>query len=237
MSANAEVLHQSDLMGSSVQEAVLKQYQAPPRTADWNPAEFAREQIRGLVRRVFFSADAQPVKQVVISAAEAHIEVSAICEQVGRALALETDADVAIVGQNLHDAQIATLHANRYTGVSAIKSQSTRTTGNLWRVSEFCLRERGKELGTGHYWLSRLSELRNEFEYCVIQGPTPGISNETAVLGELADGIILVLDAHSTRRVTARKIKESLESGRSRILGTVLSGRTFPVPDCLYRRL
>jgi Mrp family chromosome partitioning ATPase len=53
----------------------------------------------------------------------------------------------------------------------------------------------------------------------------------------LADGIILVLDAHSTRRVTARKIKESLESGRSRILGTVLSGRTFPVPDCLYRRL
>jgi hypothetical protein len=32
-------------------------------------------------------------------------------------------------------------------------------------------------------------------------------------------------------------VKESLQSGRSRILGTVLSGRLFPIPERLYRRL
>jgi hypothetical protein len=46
-----------------------------------------------------------------------------------------------------------------------------------------------------------------------------------------------VLGAHSTRRATARKIKETLEAAQARILGTVLSERTFPVPERIYRRL
>ena len=83
----------------------------------------------------------------------------------------------------------------------------------------------------------RLVELRNEFEYSVIHGPAAGISSEAALLGELADGIILVLGANSTRRATARKIKDTLEATRSRILGTVLSERTFPIPERIYRRL
>jgi Mrp family chromosome partitioning ATPase len=82
-----------------------------------------------------------------------------------------------------------------------------------------------------------LAELQNDFEYVVIHGPVAGASSESALLGQLADGIILVLEAHNTRRATARKIKETLESTQSRILGTVLSERTFPVPERIYRRL
>jgi Mrp family chromosome partitioning ATPase len=104
-------------------------------------------------------------------------------------------------------------------------------------VPEFGVRECGEESGTGRYWLSCLAELRNEFEYAVIHGPAAGISSEAALLGQLADGIILVLEAHSTRKATARKIKETLEGAQSRILGTVLSKRTFPVPERIYRRL
>jgi Mrp family chromosome partitioning ATPase len=57
------------------------------------------------------------------------------------------------------------------------------------------------------------------------------------LLGELADGIILVLGANSTRKAAARKIKNTLEGSRSRILGTVLRERTFPIPEQIYRRL
>jgi len=57
-------------------------------------------------------------------------------------------------------------------------------------------------------------ELRNEFEYAVIHGAVAGISSEAEVLGRLADGIILVLEAHSTRRATARKIKQTLEGAQ-----------------------
>jgi len=107
----------------------------------------------------------------------------------------------------------------------------------LWHVPQFEVRSSGEGSRTGRYWLSCLAELRNEFEYAVIQGPAAGLSSEAALLGELADGIVLVLGANSTRKVTARKIKSTLETMRSRILGTVLSERAFPIPEWIYRRL
>jgi len=122
-------------------------------------------------------------------------------------------------------------------GRAAIKSWSRQTAVNLWRVPGFGLREWSEESGTGRYWISRLAELRKEFEYAVIEGPAAGISSEAALLGQLSDGIILVLGAHSTRRAAARKIKETLEGEQSRLLGTVLSERRFPIPERIYRRL
>jgi Mrp family chromosome partitioning ATPase len=91
--------------------------------------------------------------------------------------------------------------------------------------------------GPGLHWLRWLEELRNEFEFVVIQGPAAGASSEAALLGQLTDGIILVLDARSTRRAAARMAKETLDAAQCRILGTVLTQRMFPIPERIYRRL
>lgn len=234
MSANADVLGRADLVGSSARETA--QVAAFCETGEWNPEDFAREQIRGLVRRVFLASGVRPVKQVVFSAAGPRTDVAHICNQVGQALALETKADVAIVDRALRTGEMMRGH-HRSAGSAAIKSWSRQIAENLWCVPGFAWCEGGEETGTGRYWLSRLAELRNEFEYAVIQGPAAGTSSEAGLLGQMADGIILVLGAHSTRKATARKIKETLEAAQSRILGTVLSERRFPVPEGIYRRL
>jgi hypothetical protein len=235
MGANADVLRRSDLIGSTARETELPRVAVARETNGWNPADFAHEQIRGLVRRVFFTGGAQPVKQVVFSATEAHTDVAGICDQVGRALALETRADVAIVGR---EPQRGMVRAHpRDGGGGVIKSWSNQIEANLWRVKAFGLCEGREGSGAGPYWLSCLAGLRIEFEYAVIQGPVAGVSSEAEVLGQLADGIILVLGANSTRRAAARKIKERLEAAQARILGTLLSQRTFPVPERIYRRL
>ncbi len=241
MNANADVLQRpelkrSELIGSRSQETVLPRVGVFCETSDWNPEDFAREQIRGLVRRVFFAGRHGSVRQVVFSAVGPNTDVANICEQVGRALALETRADVAIVGREQRAGGIAQAHL-RYEGSAGIKTWSAQAATNLWRVPGFGLRDCGQESGTGPYWLACLAELRSEFEYAVIHAPEVGKSNEAALLGQLADGIILVLGAHSTRRATARKIKETLEGAQSRILGTVLSERRFPVPERIYRWL
>ena len=235
MSANADVLRRSECIGASVQEAVRPSVEAFCETSDWNPEDFAREQIRSLVRRVFFSSGTRQVRQVVFSAAGPNPDVADICDQVGWALAQETSSDIAIVGREADEC--GAIRAPRHFGNAAIKSWSTQTAINLWRVPEFRIRNCGEGSRTGRYWLSCLADLRNEFEYAVIHGPAAGISSDAALLGELTDGIILVLGANSTRRATARKIKETLEATRSRILGTVLSERTFPIPERIYRRL
>jgi len=236
MSANADVLQRTELIGSRAQETALPEVGVVCDTGDWSPQAFAREQIRGLVQRVFFASGSRPVRQVVFSAVGPNTDVANICDQVGRALALETRAHIAIVSRELLTGQAVRAHPWR-AGSAAIKTWSTQMAINLWHVPGFGLRECGEEPGTGAYWLSCLAELRNEFEYAVIHAPAAGISSEAALLGQLADGIILVLGAHSTRRATARKIKETLEGAQSRILGTVLSERRFPVPERIYRRL
>lgn len=228
MSANADVLPSSRLVGSV---ASLPQVRVAAQTSDWTRESFAREQIRGLVRRVFLGNEAQTVKQVVFSAIEVRTDVGGICDQVGRALALETHADVSVVSANFGEAV-----EHDYRGQNAaIKSWGRQTGANLWHVTESGLREPEEESGTGRYWRARLAELQSEFEYVIVQGPTAGLSSQAALLGQLADGIILVLDAHSTRRATARKIMQTLQGAR--ILGTVLSERAFPIPERIYRRL
>jgi Mrp family chromosome partitioning ATPase len=79
--------------------------------------------------------------------------------------------------------------------------------------------------------------MRREFEYSIVEGPPAGESNEAMAMAQFADGIILVLSAQHTRRITARKIMEMLEASQVRILGTVLSDRVFPIPEGIYRRL
>ena len=239
MSANADVLRRSEVMGFLAHEQAVE-FGVPCETNTWNPEDFAQEQIRGLVRRVFFTGGGQPAKQVVFSGAEPNTDVANICNRVGQALAVETRAHIAIVVREPRTEEMVRemVRAHpRHMGSGVIKSCSAQVAPNLWRVPGFGLPECHEESGTAPYWLSYLAGLRIEFNYAVIHGPVAGISSEAAVLGQLADGIILVLGARSTRRATARKIKENLEAAQARILGTVLSDRTFPVPERIYRRL
>jgi Mrp family chromosome partitioning ATPase len=84
---------------------------------------------------------------------------------------------------------------------------------------------------------SFFSEIRREFEYSIVQGQPAGESSMTTEIGQVADGVVLVISAQRTRRASARKIKEMLEAAQVRLLGTVLSDREFPIPEGIYRRL
>ena len=57
------------------------------------------------------------------------------------------------------------------------------------------------------------------------------------LLGQIADGVILVLESMVTRRETARTIKENLAAANVKILGAILNNHTFSIPESLYRRL
>jgi hypothetical protein len=235
MSASADVLQRPGPVAVAAQQINCLQSKITPPKDGWNPEDFGREQIRGLVRRVFFGGNERPIRQVVFSAAEPQTDITGICDQVGHALAVETSANVAIVSCRQVAEEMVSVYP-LYTGHVPIKSWSVQLATNLWRVPECRLRDSlaGSEAGR---WSACIEKLRNEFKYSVIHGPVAGISSEAALLGRLADGIILVLGAHCTRKATACKIKETLQGAHSNILGTVLSERRFPVPERIYRRL
>ncbi len=234
MSASVGVLQQSGVV-AAVAQGVTLPVVLPCKSNVWKPDEFAREQIRGLVRRVFF-ASGPPIRQVVFCPAEPHIDVAPICDQVARALAQETSAQVAFMGREEETEDFGSAPRTN-ANVGSIKSSFNQLASNLWYVTRNRSVGSDKQVGTGMHWLSCLTELRKEFEYVVIEGPTAGVSSEAAILGQMTDGLILVLGAHSTRKATAQKIKQALQGAQSRILGTVLSERRFPIPESIYNRL
>jgi hypothetical protein len=159
-------------------------------------------------------------------------------------LALEARASVAVVGNNLAaeksaqalDAEATVGLAGRRSGVT-LRQASIQAANNLWLVPDMGFLHSGEEGVAGIPWQSQMADLRREFEYSIVSAPSAGTSSDPALMGQLADGIVLVLEAHNTRRAIARKIIETLEAAQVRVLGMVLSERTFPLPEWIYRRL
>jgi hypothetical protein len=205
--------------------------------APWSPENFAREQIRGLVRQVFFSNAVHTVRQIVFSALERETEVRSICRRVGETLAPEIDGRVAVVGsypRMISSSEMQREPAPDEDESTPLRQVATRVRGNLWLIPDGA---RGGDSGLPASWDSFLGEVRREFEYSIVQAPPAGESDEATEMAQAADGIILVLSAQRTRRATACKIKQMLEAAHANILGTVLSDRVFPIPEAIYRRL
>lgn len=205
---------------------------------------FAREQIRQLVRQVFCPGWPRPARQVVISAVDPGSDIHDICIQVGAALAGQIQGDVCLLdGDRLRAESEKSFGRSTSDPVcgqvrqGSLRESSRQIGERLW---EAVLSPGNQEAGDGVpvSWLrDRLAEWRHDFEYTVLRAPSAGVSGAAALLGSLSDGVILVLEANSTRRMAARKVKESLQVANARLLGTVLCDRTFPIPERIYRRL
>ena len=209
----------------------------------WDPIRFGEEQIRSLVSQVFLPGRPKPARQVVFSAVDSDTNVATICMQVGQVLSGQVSGSVCVVQSNFHlraDEVVAKAHRTRAVGeekFGSLRSSSRRLSSNLWLVPADIFAE-GKESGFSAEPLSgRVAELRLDFDYAVLCGPPAGNCSQAALLGHLCDGIVLVLDANSTRRVAAQKVKEALYAANARLLGIVLNERTFPIPDGIYRKL
>ncbi len=82
-----------------------------------------------------------------------------------------------------------------------------------------------------------MAELRKEFDYVLIDSPPLNMCSDSVVLGQLSDGVILVLEANATRREAVLRVAEELRARHVQVLGAVLNKRTFPIPELLYHRL
>ena len=107
----------------------------------------------------------------------------------------------------------------------------------LWLLSSGALATDSPKLLHSQRLKARLTELRQEFDFVIIDVPPLTPYSDAIGLGQIADGLVLVLEANSTRREAAFQVAENLRAANVRILGAVLNKRTYPIPDSLYRRV
>ena len=198
-----------------------------------NPA--APPEIVSLVQQIFFTAVAVRRTQVLFAAADAGTKVFAVCEQVGRCLAEMSNATVAIVEASPPSKSAFTLkeRPGDAAGDEWWRSSSSQIEENLWRVPSALMSNRPC-LARPERWIG--GETGGlPFDYVLFAAVVS--DSETPAFCGVCDGAVLVLTANHTRRETALRAREHLLQCNAELLGTVLDGRTFPVPEAIYRRL
>lgn len=205
-----------------------------------------REEIIKLVRRVFGASRSNVPKTVVFSGVETGAGCSWVCACASKILAAQAKERVCMVDANLH-----TPYLHRYFGVDNVPglTEALLQSGplvsyaqsigrdNLWLLPSGNTRGNISALMTSKALQSRMMELRAQFEYVLIDSPPINAYADATLLGQLADGAILVLESSRTRREAALKAKQNVEAANVPLLGIVLNKRTYPIPDLVYRLL
>ena len=193
-----------------------------------------------LAQTIFLSGDANAPHEVVLCGVDRDSGSSAICINLGRALAACSARPVCLIDANPRSARLkGLLNAGKLMPLSDLDEHLCRSVEpSLWLAE---LNAPASQNGTGlppaQQVKTRLATLRTRFDFILMDAPGANGRGDASVLGQLSDGAILIIEANSTRRAAALKAKQSLEGANVKILGSVLNNRTFPIPERLYRNL
>lgn len=80
-----------------------------------------------------------------------------------------------------------------------------------------------------------LADVRQEFDYVLVDSPPLGLVSDAGIIATQVDGVLLTLDARQTRKEIAQRAVHSLRTAGANILGTVINNvkgnnEGFPVP-------
>ena len=208
-------------------------------------AEFNQEELITLAQRLFLSTPHEcgsHVRLVVFSGVEDANGTSALCAQLARILASQVRGHVCVVDADVRTPILHRHFEEKPANSVAFESnpgqpQLKQVASNLWLLSgcRVALNE-GVTASLERIQLG-IESLPAEFEYVVINAAPIGLYSDAVLRGQKADGAVLVLEANSTRRASARAVKQALDRANIRLLGTVLNNRTFPIPETFYALL
>jgi polysaccharide biosynthesis transport protein len=219
-------------------------------TADQQQSEIPYDSPTGaaaleLVQRIFLSYKEVRPHLVVFAGIEHKNGCSGTAVSVAACLA-ENAGRVCLVEANFRSPGLPALFGttNHYGLTEALRENTpirsiARALNNdrLWLLSSGSLAAESPSLLNSERLSNRFTELRAEFDFVIVDGPPMTPYSDAIALGKLADGVVLVLEAESTRREAAVAAVENLRSAQIEILGAVLNKRTFPIPEKIYRRL
>ena len=106
-----------------------------PEKSSWDPERFALEQIRGLVRQVFTTKMTPPVRQIVFSAVDPHVDVGTLSLRVAECLARETSANIGVLMGGLRsfsDRDEKLKESGHAKRPESLRESATRCGSNLW---------------------------------------------------------------------------------------------------------
>jgi Mrp family chromosome partitioning ATPase len=199
-----------------------------------------------LVQQIFLQHTKESPRMVVFAGIDHGNGCSQIATSVAETLTGNAPGAVCLVEANFRSPALpAILGTSNYHGLTnaLLEEGPIRSfikpvcDGRLWLLSSGPLGADSPNLLTSERMRARCLELRQEFDFVIVDAPPMTRYADAIALGQLSDGVVLILEGGATRREAARRAVENLRSSRVPILGAVLNKRTFPIPGKIYNRL
>jgi Mrp family chromosome partitioning ATPase len=233
MSRNYELMREIEQ-----KQALLSNYSIEPAltvgksSSRGFPRPLASDLMAGLVQRVFLQPQQKPPRLVVFASVDHGNGCSQIAASVARALTASAPGAVCLVEANFRSPALPRmLGTTNYQGFTdallqpgGIRSfMKPMGNGSLWLLSSGPVAADSPSLLAAERVRARFIELRAEFDFVIVDAPPLSRYADAIALGQLSDGMVLVLEAGSTRQDTASVAVQSVRSARVQLLGAVLN--------------
>jgi polysaccharide biosynthesis transport protein len=206
-------------------------------------SRWATEEALRLVQQIFLLQAQEPPRVVVFAGIDHGNGCSGICAGVAETLARNARGRVCLVEANFRSPALPGMFGvpNHHGLTEALRREDPIASfakpvgqSNLWLLSSGTLAADSPSLLASETLRARIEELRSQFEFVIVDAPPLTRYSDAVVLGQLSDGLVLVLEADATRREVASVVADTLRAAKIPILGAVLNKRTFPIPEKIY---
>jgi Mrp family chromosome partitioning ATPase len=182
-----------------------------------------------LLQRLFFLSRSGTPNMVVFCGVDTNDAAEFVCARTAEVLASQVQQSVCLVDANLRE---PSLH-RRYdldeairsngNGLTSAQSEPSRTAlQNLWVLPALAVRECCPGLPAG--WVNeQFLRLRKKFGFVLICAPALDSAPDGILLGQISDGVVLVVRERITHRNTAIRARRSLDRYAVRLLGVVMN--------------
>jgi Mrp family chromosome partitioning ATPase len=210
------------------------------------PLPLDADRMQGLVQKVFLHHDPPSRRFVVFAAVDQGNGCSYIAALTAQCLAASGAGSVCLVDANFRAPALPSmLGTTNYHGITnALAEQDSirsflKPVGNdsFWLLSTGASGPDSPSLLGSDRMRTRVAELRKEFAFVVVDVAPLARHTDAISLARLSDGIVIILEAESTRREAARAVVANLRLAGIPILAAVLNKRKFPIPASIYRWL
>ncbi len=180
-------------------------------------------------------------RSLLFAAVDASARSASVCVRVARALASFDAGTVCIVDTNPSSPSTSPPARTQEPGVADMLHLGSRRFMTLEvEPGLWFLPARHTSIDMSGMTPDRAQAVAGQpesFDWLLADIGRIGYVGRAPAMARSADGVVLVVTANATRRDAALKAKQELVAAGGRLLGTVLTDRTFPIPEAIYRRL
>lgn len=195
-----------------------------------DPNSPASEAYRTLRTNLLYSAVDEPPQAVVLTSPGPGEGKSTTCANLGVVLA-QTGWSCLILDCDLRKPTMHKVFGLRNVWGVADVVVGQRTLEAVWQepikglkvVTSGSIPPNPAELLESGRFTELLGQARQQFKYVLVDAPPVELVSDAAILATQVDGVLLVLDAHNTRKTSVRKSIRSLNTVGANVLGTVMN--------------